>query len=1160
LTAARVETPGKAHLVEQTGLSPLLSDALAPLFDRPVRLNVDSAWYGHIPFAHWIVTVTQPRLLVELGAHAGVSYSAFCEAVLRAGLDTKCFAVDTWRGDEHAGFYDESIFNDLNAFHALRYGGFSQLLRCTFDEALPFIPDQSIDLLHIDGRHHYDDVRHDFESWRPKLSSRAVVLFHDTNVRERDFGVWRLWAELRQSAPGFEFLHGYGLGVLAFGEAAPAPVAALCAIENAGVLGQLRERFAVLGERWAREFDCFTQQREVTSAIATATDSSATAVRLQQVVEDMHKQLVEMMPRADKMSGLRVELSAARLDRLAAERLAAAESKARDEARRETELVRQERDLARQETEAARQESAELMRRLLNAIGWAQDEQSRAREAHSLAQAERARAREEQLRAHAERARAERAEQRANWLEADRHGMGRSLSWRVTRPLRVVRRSVAGLRGGDLVHQLLVDPPALPVELRPQPAVKLPPLVEPLPPPIEPIAPPVEVLPPPVDIPAESAPAEAETENLPRRLRVLFASGGPFTTGHVYRCERFAALANELGWDAHFLPVAHIGVPTLVGADLVVLWRVEFSEHVRGVIEFAHKFGARVAFDIDDLVFRPEHANEEMMDSLRIGTFSENGALAMFRRFRDTLERCDLALCTTDEIARYIRLSQKPVWIVPNGFDSTSERAARLARRAKHLAGENRLVRIGYAAGSRTHQKDFAEAAGAVAAVLRVRPHARLVLFYDPEGGEGVILTHEFSEFAELGSQIESRAMVSLAELPGELARFDINIAPLEAANPFCAAKSELKYFEAALVDVPTVASANSGAISRAIHDGQTGFLAADVAQWEAILLRLVDDAALRQRIGHNAYHDVLWQFGPRRVGEFLDDFLRSVQGGQAAAVVQERAIRRGSYHAPGLPLIVAAETLFEADQLRQAEVTVAISSFNYSTFIIEALESVRQQTLPVLDLVVVDDASPDDSADAVLAWVRQHANRFNRVTVLRHHENGGLGAARNSGFSAAETPFVLPLDADNRLHPECCAVLLEVMQRSRAAYVYPQLQHFGTSEVISGGDLYEPRRLVGGNFIDAMALVAKWAWAAAGGYYQDRTALGWEDFDLWCSLAELGQWGEPVARPLAEYRVHAESMVNMVMETTENKPRLVQTLEQRHAWLHLTSRTAYRR
>ena len=146
----------------------LLDPALDSAFWKPARTGVVSAWYGHVPFAHWIVAATRPASLVELGTHAGVSYSAFCEAVQRLSLPTSCVAVDTWQGDEHAGFYDESVYSDLRAFHDARYSGFSQMLRGTFDAALAYVPDGSVDLLHVDGRHHYEDVAHDYASWTPK--------------------------------------------------------------------------------------------------------------------------------------------------------------------------------------------------------------------------------------------------------------------------------------------------------------------------------------------------------------------------------------------------------------------------------------------------------------------------------------------------------------------------------------------------------------------------------------------------------------------------------------------------------------------------------------------------------------------------------------------------------------------------------------------------------------------------------------------------------------------------------------------------------------------------------------------------------------------------------------------------------------------------------
>lgn len=174
-----------------------------------------SAWAEHTPFVFWLVSILQPHLLVELGTHRGYSYFAFCQAAQKLGLRTHCHAVDTWKGDEHAGCYGEDVFRHVEDCNNTHYVAFSRLIRSTFDEALDQLADASFDLLRVDGRHYYEDLKHDFESWRPKLSDRAIVLFHDTQVRERDFGVFRLWEELSAGSPSFEFFHGHGLGAAA---------------------------------------------------------------------------------------------------------------------------------------------------------------------------------------------------------------------------------------------------------------------------------------------------------------------------------------------------------------------------------------------------------------------------------------------------------------------------------------------------------------------------------------------------------------------------------------------------------------------------------------------------------------------------------------------------------------------------------------------------------------------------------------------------------------------------------------------------------------------------------------------------------------------------------------------------------------------------------
>ena len=208
-----------------------------------------SAWIQHAPFAFFITEAIQPRIFVELGTHYGYSFFAVCQAVLKYNIASKCYAVDTWQGDEHAGFYDDQIYNDVEQHRKINYSTFAQLKRMTFDQALAEFKDGTVDLLHIDGRHFYDDVKHDFTSWIPKLSDRAIVIFHDTQVRERGFGVYQFWHQLTQIRPTFEFYHGHGLGVLCAGNTIPAKLIPLFqAGQNIEAADMIRTFYFRLGQ------------------------------------------------------------------------------------------------------------------------------------------------------------------------------------------------------------------------------------------------------------------------------------------------------------------------------------------------------------------------------------------------------------------------------------------------------------------------------------------------------------------------------------------------------------------------------------------------------------------------------------------------------------------------------------------------------------------------------------------------------------------------------------------------------------------------------------------------------------------------------------------------------------------------------------------------
>ncbi len=201
-----------------------LTDLVSASF-TPIRAWVFSAWSELIPVIYSLFVLLRPRRHVELGVHNGMSFFAACQIANRLGLSTECVAVDSWVGDQHAGFHDTSVFDNFRAYIAETYLD-QYYIKNYFTVALNCFEDGSIDLLHIDGLHTYQAVKADFEMWLPKLSDVGVIIFHDTNEFGRDFGVWRLWEELKHCYPAFQFAHQHGLGIIYVGRE-PHPFAEL---------------------------------------------------------------------------------------------------------------------------------------------------------------------------------------------------------------------------------------------------------------------------------------------------------------------------------------------------------------------------------------------------------------------------------------------------------------------------------------------------------------------------------------------------------------------------------------------------------------------------------------------------------------------------------------------------------------------------------------------------------------------------------------------------------------------------------------------------------------------------------------------------------------------------------------------------------------------
>jgi hypothetical protein len=195
------------------------------------RHFMDSAWVEHAPFAFWLMDALRPARVVELGTHNGYSLFVMAEAARRLGLETRISALDSWEGDDQAGLYDEEVYAGVERI-AAGYPGMIELIRGYFSDSVSRIEDGTVDLIHIDGRHGYEDVREDFELYLPKLSPRGAMIFHDTHEFQEGFGVHRFWDEIAATAPSFTFHHGHGLGVLAPSPEAPAAILAFLEAAN----------------------------------------------------------------------------------------------------------------------------------------------------------------------------------------------------------------------------------------------------------------------------------------------------------------------------------------------------------------------------------------------------------------------------------------------------------------------------------------------------------------------------------------------------------------------------------------------------------------------------------------------------------------------------------------------------------------------------------------------------------------------------------------------------------------------------------------------------------------------------------------------------------------------------------------------------------------
>lgn len=633
-----------------------------------------------------------------------------------------------------------------------------------------------------------------------------------------------------------------------------------------------------------------------------------------------------------------------------------------------------------------------------------------------------------------------------------------------------------------------------------------------------------------------------------KKRSILLVSGEPLDRpGALYRIYRMAESFRACGYKTHIFARDEVrqAAGVLKDAAMLYVWRAKWVD-ISALCREARARGVPYVFDVDDLMVRPDLATAQYIDAIRYNKHDEASVKQHYSQIREAMAQADYCTASTRELAWHMRRHERrrPTFVIPNTYDVNTYKKSRVAVRARTASKSDGKIRIGYASGSRTHQADFRLCSKAVAEILHRHPKTLLVLFR-----RNTLVTLDLSEFPEfdgLEDRIEWREFVRLSDLPQEVARFDINLAPLEVGNPFCESKSELKYFEAAIADVPTIASP-TGPYKLAIEHNRTGFLAESEHDWFAAIESLIAKPALRKKIAREAHRAALWDFGPTRRAELVASLLDHTQSHRRAtrAMHFEQHIQT---RRPRVVDLVPHRVITSHGKNSGSSVTVVVPLYNYQNYIVECLNSVRLQTMPDLDLIIVDDHSTDNSGDIAKNWINEHFKRFNSVKLVQHVKNSGLGNARNTGFDLADTLYVMVLDADNRLLPSCCKELHQAANSSKSSFAYSIIQQFGDSNARMGTKAVFPADFIPGNVIDAMALVSKEAWSLVGGYASHR--MGWQDYDLWCRFVDAGLPWEHVPSVLCEYRVHGKSMLRTATDHHKNKAKLILQMESEYSWI----------
>ncbi len=326
-----------------------------------------------------------------------------------------------------------------------------------------------------------------------------------------------------------------------------------------------------------------------------------------------------------------------------------------------------------------------------------------------------------------------------------------------------------------------------------------------------------------------------------RRPRILILSGCGGDSRR-YRCEHLLEALEYIGGHGILLDSKEaLKVPAeniVKNIEGIIFHRAPWNPAVSEIVEAANKAGKFLLFDTDDLVF---DVKADPSQDKGVGKFGKGQAVALQLQ---TMQACQQVITSTDYLKSRVQDLGVQAITLRNGY---SEQMRKCAEQTSMRRNPERVV-LGYASGTPTHDQDLNLIEEGLYEVLKRYQHVDLHLM-------GYI--QKPARLATFGSRVQRRPFVSWHELPQRLRDIDINLAPFCNDSEFSKGKSALKYMEAALVAVPTIASPMP-AYCNAIESGENGLIAHNDMQWRDFFQDMIEKPELRQTLGQKAQETVL--------------------------------------------------------------------------------------------------------------------------------------------------------------------------------------------------------------------------------------------------------------------------------------------------------------